>query len=367
MRKIYSVLVIAGLVIILSNCTGSSATDNASADQPAIVKALEPAVVTEPVAFDTDDPAIWINRADPANSLVIGTDKDVNGGLYVFDLDGKIVRDKTVTGLHRPDNVDIEYGLNIGGQARDIAVVTERMTHKLRIYSLPMMQPLDNGGIEMFEGETGDMHRDLMGIALYKNPLTGIIYAIVGRKSGPTDGTYLWQYKLEDNGNNGVKGTLVRKFGNYSGKKEIESIAVDDQLGYVYYSDEGVGVRKYYADPEKGNEELALLATTGFAQDHEGISIYAVTDSTGYILVSDQGANQFFIFPREGTEGKPHDHPVKKIVLVKAQESDGSEVTSAPLNSTFSHGLFVVMSTDKTFHYYKWEDIAGTDLKQVGQ
>ncbi len=48
-----------------------------------------------------------------------------------------------------------------------------------------------------------------------------------------------------------VKGTLVRKFGLFSGKKEIESIAVDDALGYVYYSDEGYGVRKYYADPSK--------------------------------------------------------------------------------------------------------------------
>jgi 3-phytase len=26
--------------------------------------------------------------------------------------------------------------------------------------------------------------------------------------------------------------------------------------------------------------------------------------------------------------------------------------------------LFVVMSDDKTFHYYRWEDIAGADLKK---
>ncbi|XHR95108.1 phytase [Mucilaginibacter sp. UC70_90] len=25
--------------------------------------------------YDTDDPAIWINPADPAQSLIIGTDK----------------------------------------------------------------------------------------------------------------------------------------------------------------------------------------------------------------------------------------------------------------------------------------------------
>lgn len=356
MRNIIPVLLITAVPAILFGCNSSSANDSTTA------KPLAPVVVTEPVAFDTDDPAIWINRVDPANSLVIGTDKDAKGGLYVFDLNGKIIHDKTVEGLQRPDNVDIEYGLMVGGYARDIAVVTERMTHKLRIYSLPGMEPLDNGGIEMFEGETGEMYRDLMGIALYKSPSAGDVYAIVGRKAGPTDGTYLWQYKLEDNGSNAIKGTLVRKFGNYSGSKEIEAIAVDDKLGYVYYSDEGVGVRKYFADPAKGNNELALLGTTGFAQDHEGISIYEVTDSTGYILVSDQGANQFFIYPREGKE-----QPLKKVVLVAAQESDGSDVTSIPLNAIFQHGLFVVMSTDKTFHYYKWEDIAGSDLKKAGE
>lgn len=320
---------------------------------------IQPAAVTEPVMFDTDDPAIWVNPADPSQSLIIGTDKDENGGLYVFDLQGKIMKEKTQA-LKRPDNVDLEYGLSIGGRSYDIAVTTERLTHKLRIYSVPDMKPLDNGGIEVFTGETGDMFRDLMGIALYKSP-AGDMYAIVGRKNGP-DGAYLWQYKLEDNGHDAVKATLVRKFGKYSGKKEIEAIAVDDKPGYIYYSDEGVGVRKYYADPAKGNEELALFGTSGFTQDHEGISIYQVSDSTGYILVSDQAANQFFVFSREGFEGNAHDHRLVKIVKVAAQESDGSDVTSVSLNDTFKNGLFVVMSTDKTFHYYRWEDIAGDDL-----
>lgn len=321
---------------------------------------IQPTVVTDTVRFDTDDPAIWLNPTHPEQSLVVGTDKDENGGLYVYNLAGKIV--KTVDGLKRPDNVDIEYGMLLNGTPTDIAVTTERITHKLRIYSLPDMKPIDDGGIAVFEGETEPLFRDLMGIALYKNPNTNAIYAIVGRKSGPKEGAYLWQYKLDDNGKGKVKATLVRKFGRYSGNKEIEAIAIDDALGYVYYSDEGVGVRKYYADPEKGNDELALFATTGFTQDHEGISIYAANDGTGYILVSDQQANQFFIYTREGSATNPHDHILKKVVKVAATESDGSDVTAMTLNTTFGKGLFVVMSANKTFHFYRWEDIAGNDL-----
>ena len=327
-------------------------------DSGAIVK---PVVVTEAVQFDSDDPAIWINPTDTTKSLIVGTDKNEQGALYVFDLNGKIITDKVVHGLQRPNNVDIEYGLLIGGHPTDIAVVTERMTHKLRIFSMPDLKPLDGGGIEVFENETGEGFRDLMGISLYKNPETKNIYAIVGRKSGPTDG-YLWQYLLTDNGQGGVRATLIRKFGQYSSKKEIESIAVDDELGYIYYSDEGIGVRKYFADPAKGNTQLALFATTGFTEDHEGISIYAMNDGRGYILVSDQGANQFHVFPREGTVGNPHGHPLLKIIKTSTRESDGSDVTSISIPGKFKSGLFVAMSTDKTFQFYRWADIAGNDL-----
>jgi 3-phytase len=348
------------LPVLQQGCRTEAQTAVTGHDQ-AVIK---PVIVTDPVPHDSDDPAVWINPADPAKSLIIGTDKEQDGGLYVFDLNGKIQPDKVVKGLKRPDNVDVEYGLRLNNKPTDIAVTTERFTHKLRIYSLPDMKPIDGGGLDMFVGETGNGYRDLMGIAMYKTK-AGQIYAIVGRKNGPTDGSYLWQYRLDDNGSGTVKATLVRKFGQYSGLKEIEAIAVDDQLGYIYYSDEGTGVRKYYADPEKGNQELALFATTGFTQDHEGISIYQQTDSTGYILVSDQGANRFHIFRREGEPGQPNQHGLVKVITVGAQQSDGSETVSVPLNDTFRHGLFIAMSDDRTFHLYRWEDIMGKELPKT--
>lgn len=322
---------------------------------------ISPVVITEQVKHDTDDPAIWINPEDPAKSLVVGTDKDVDGALYVFDLDGKVIEEKTVRNVKRPNNVDIEYGLLLNGEPTDIAVTTERYENRLRIFSLPDMQPVDNGGIQVFEGE--DL-RAPMGIALYKRPDDGAIFAIVGRKDGPKDGRYLWQYLLEDDGAGNVKATKVREFGMYSGVKEIEAIAVDDALGYVYYSDENIGVRKYYADPNHADaaKELALFGTEGFTEDHEGISIYSVNDGTGYILVSDQQANKFRIFKREGEPDNPHNHVLVKVVDVSTNESDGSDVTNVALNANFPQGMFVAMSDNKTFHFYSWKDIAGDDL-----
>jgi 3-phytase len=210
-----------------------------------------------------------------------------------------------------------------------------------------------------------------MGLALYTRPSDRAFFAIVSRKMGPS-GAYLWQYLLEDDGDGNVKAAKVREFGSFGGVDEfgdgeIEAVAVDNELGYVYYSDERTGIRKYLADPDapNANVELALFGTDGFTEDREGISIYKVNDGTGYILVSDQSANKFHIFPREGEPNDPHQHPELKVVRVATNNSDGSDVTNVPVDDRFPSGLFVAMSDDRTFQYYSWDDIAGDDLKRA--
>jgi 3-phytase len=312
------------------------------------------AVVTEPVLGDSDDPAIWIDARNPSRSIVLGTDKhDTNGGVYAFGLDGRIDRRRTVTGLERINNVDVAYGLRLGKREVDIAVATERNRMALRVFSLPDMRPIDGGGIPVFGGDTT---RAPMGIALYRRPRDGAVFAIVGGKGGPSNG-YLWQYRLEDDGRGRIRGIKVREFGAFSGKKEIEAIAVDDELGYVYYSDETAGIRKYHADPDKGDEELAFFGTTGFVRDHEGIAIYERDDGTGYILVSDQQGQRIQVFRREGDPGRPHAHSAIAVIPVSARDTDGLEVTSTPLGAAFPRGLLVLMSADRTFHYFRWEEI----------
>ncbi len=342
-----------------SGANNTEKTSTAQSDTAETREVVKPILASQPVINDTDDPAIWINPENEMESLIIGTDKEDGGGLYVWNLDGEIT--DTVIGMQRPNNVDVAYGLMVGGTPTDIAVTTERLAHKLRVFSLPDMKPIDGGGIPIFEGETGEEFRDLMGVALYTNP-SGEIHAIVGRKNGPTDGTYLWQYKLNAGDDGIVKGELLRKFGAFSGKKEIEAIAVDNAMGYVYYSDERSGIRKYHADPEKGNEELAFFGTKRFADDREGISIYNLTDSTGYIVVSDQGRNAFRVFPREGQGDNPHNHPEIGVVYTSTESSDGCEVVANSFGGKFPGGLFVAMSEDKTFQFYSWKDFAGNQF-----
>lgn len=327
---------------------------------------IQPLVVTEPVFFDSDDPAIWINRSDPKRSLVLGTCKHPeNGGLYVFDLEGKIIREKTVLGLKRPNNVDLAYGFSLGGKKVDLAVVTERDAGKVRVFTVPDLKAVDGGGLPMFAGDTTPLP---MGIALYTRPRDGALFAIVSRSTGPADG-YLYQYRLTDDGHGRVRATKVRAFGRYSGTKTIESVAVDGELGHVYYSDERFGVRQYHADPDVADagRELACFGQEGFTGDREGISVYPTAPGRGYIIVSNQDGHTFRIYRREGEPRNPHAHPFLREVVLAAHTSDGSEVTSADLGPKFPGGLFVAMSDDRTFHYYSWAQLAGKDLASRGQ
>jgi 3-phytase len=317
---------------------------------------VKPKVVTEPVPHDSDDPAIWINRADPLKSLVIGTDKDSDGGLYAFNLEGKIVA--SVKNLKRPNNVDILQNFPINGRPTDIAVLTEREMKRLRVFRLPDLAPLDAGDLVVFEGQSD---REPMGIALYQRPADKAAFAIVGRKAGVREG-YLWQYRLEDDGHGMVKMSLARKFGEFSGAKEIEAIAVDAAAGSVYYSDERYGIREYRADPDAvdANKPLSVFGTDGFTKDREGIAIYPFENGNGYLLVSDQEVNAFRVFRREG-----HVHEFMTSVRVSALECDGSDATNIPLGPKFPSGMLVAMSTDRTFHFYSWDDVAGTVLKRA--
>ncbi|AWW29684.1 3-phytase [Echinicola strongylocentroti] len=349
---------LCSLSILAGSCSEpSQQKENATGQNP-----VKPIYVSDSVIHDTDDPAVWVNPADPAKSLILGTDKDADGALYVFDLKGKAIDSLIVRNIQRPNNVDISYGLKLGDRTVDFAVTGERLTSKLRFFSLPDMKEIHADGIEIFQGETGTEYRDLMGVAVYHNPQNGKQYVIAGRKNGPQDGSYLWQYEIKT-ADGKLDLELVRKFGEFSGNKEIEAIAVDNELGYIYYSDEGVGVRKYYADPAKGNEQLALFATEGFTKDHEGISIYKIDEETGYILVSDQEANLFHVFPREGSAANPHEHNLITKIPTSTVSSDGSETISRALGPDYPHGIFVAMSDDKTFQLYKWEDLARDLLK----
>jgi len=335
----------------------------AAAQEPV---AIAPVRATDALAQDPDDPAVWISRRDPARSLVIGTVKAAapDGALAVFGLDGRLRQ--LVKGPDRPNNVDVEYGLPLAGVPTDIAVVTERLGRRLRAYAIAadgsaLADVSADSLARVLEGAR-DNEGAPMGIGLYRRPRDGAIFAIVAPKAGPKT-NYLWQYRLVDE-NGRVGARFVRRFGDFSGRKEIEAVAVDDDLGYVYYADEDTGIHKWHADPDApaADRELALFATSGYQGDREGIGIYTRADGTGFIVSVDQlpGNSVMHVYRREGEPGRPHDHTRDLAQFtIGADSTDGLDVASGPLGADFPDGLMVAMNSGpRTFLLVRWQDIA---------
>jgi 3-phytase len=208
-----------------------------------------------------------------------------------------------------------------------------------------------------------------MGIALYRRGRDGAVFAIVSPKEGPRDG-YLWQYRLADAGAGRIGATFVRRFGVFSAtsvreENEIEAVAVDDALGYVYYADEADGIHKWHADPDHADagRELAHFARNGYRGDREGIGIYALPDGTGYIVATDQldENSEYHLYAREGAPGNAHDHSREIAVLAGGADStDGIEVSSHALGPGLPNGALVAMNSGpRNFLVFRWQDLAG--------
>lgn len=336
---------------------------------------IKPVLATQSVTDDADDPAIWVHPNDPAKSLILGTNKVAapTGAVVVFNLDGTIRQ--TIAGIDRPNNVDVEYGLTLQGRPVDIAVATERLKSRLRVFLIPVDgSPLTDisspEGARILQGETGEA-AEPMGIALYRRPGDGAIFAIVAPKNGPRQG-YLRQYRLEDDGTGKVKATHVRRFGSFLGGKEIEAVAVDDELGYVYYSDEGSGIHKWHADPDhpEAASELVEFGLKEFAGDHEGIAIYLMPGGNGYVICTDQiaGNTHYHIYRREGGPAGPHDHSeMIKCIRGGADSTDGLEATARPLGARFPAGIVVAMNSGpRNFLIFRWEDFRDAGSPVLG-
>lgn len=302
---------------------------------------IQPWRETAPEPFQTDDPAIWLNPRNPSDGFILGTIKMAapDGAIAVYRLDG--TRLMRIPNVDRPNNIDVAYGLKLGGRTIDIAVATERNKQRLRVFEIvPDAGLKDLAALPVFEGESGPASQP-MGVALYKRPSDNAIFVIVSRKSGPS-GSYLWQYRLEAR-NGALAATKVRQFGQFSGTNEIEAVAVDHELGFLYYSDEGAGIRRYHADPAHPSaaKELALFAQSGWKGDREGIAIYR-----DYIIATDQQHpnSEFHVFSRDTLRELG-------IFRLGADTTDGIDI--AP------NGLFVAMNNSRhNFLLAHWPTIA---------
>ena len=82
-------------------------------------------------------------------------------------------------------------------------------------------------------------------------------------------------------------------------------------------------------------------------------------------MVSDQQANNFIVYKREGESTNPHEHQMIAKIPFSTVECDGADAVNFNFGKTFPNGVFVTMSNGNVFHYYDWNIIQTEIDKQT--
>lgn len=311
----------------------------------AAVEPVDPVLVpadreTVPVAHSgdaADEPTIWVNRADPALSLVIGNDKQ--GALEVYELDGSL-RQRITTGSTFWGNSDVRHAVPIAGAARDVVVA---WNNGFRVYQVDRAARL----LESITDGTGAIPTEIAeGVCLYQDPADRLYAFAVRAGKGRVR-----QYLLHDADGDGlVEGTLVRQFQLGS---EAEGCVVDDATGALYISQEDVALWRYSASPSGGTTrtQVDTLHPNGHLRnDIEGLALVDTSATrgagSGYLIVSaqyvDSPRNSYFaVYDRRTNAYLSAFRIVRGTAADACERTDGVAAYAGYLGPAFPQGLFV--------------------------
>lgn len=301
-------------------------------------------------AFDTiegadpDDPAVWVNRKDAGESIVITAMKD--DGLRVFDLEGNLLQRIEPEGI-RYNNVDVLYGVKIGDRTLDLAVASDRENDTLAIFRIRKdgtLRDVTSSKVPDTIFGVDDGEATAYGLAAYTSPVDGKSYVFVTQASGAS----IAQLELTARGNR-VSFEKVRELtlpvpaGEDTEDFQSEGITIDRETGKGYVAVEGeLGLLSFEAELGGSNafEVVAPIDSEFFAADLEGVSIHYGENGAGLIVVSSQGDSTFAVFDR-ASEAYLGSFAIRDEGGIDGvEESDGLEIYSGALPG-FEDGLLI--------------------------
>jgi 3-phytase len=337
-----ALLIITALVV--TGCgssqdgTGKRASDTRT-DSSGVVEVPADAETrpTQHSGDSADDPAIWVSSEDPAQSLVIGNDKQ--GALETYNLDGALVQ-RIEASTKFWGNVDIRYDVSLATGPADVVAVANS---GVRLYVVDPASrklapitadgaPLDTGGGE--------------GVCLYASPDGELSVFMVFISGG------VRQFALRGDGSGQLSLELARSFRVGS---EAEGCVVDDESQALYIAEENKGLWKYDADPAGGETRVlvdALKPDGHQIADIEGVTMVDDGGGRGLIFTSSQGqgdeASYFSTFDRESGSYRSSFRIVDGKAADGCSHTDGITATASPLGPEFPEGAFVCQDDSNT-------------------
>jgi 3-phytase len=275
-----------------------------------------------------DDPTIWVNELDPAESRIIGNDK--KGALNMYRLDGTLVT-SLYTGTFW-GNSDVRGNL--------LAVARSG----IKLYAVAADSLAQVGSIKT-SGE---------GLCMYESGADLYVFTV-------TRNGLVRQFEL-----NAARtgGTLVRSF---SVGSEAEGCAVDDQAQALYISQEDVALWRYGANPSDGTARVAVdtvVPDGRITPDAEGVAL-----AGDRLIVSSQygtarAKSYFTTYTRDTNEYAAAFRIADGVASDDCDGTDGISAYEGYLGPSFPFGLFVCQdnnnsvpgsSGNQDFKLVRWE------------
>lgn len=340
-------LVLVGLLSL--GAAGCSAREA----RPALLPTLSPAPTAsvqargETQAVGTanadaaDDPAIWRNSADPAASLIVGTDK--KAGLYVYDLTG---RQRSFIDVGRVNNVDLR-DMGAGGIIVAASDRNDLLNAQLALFRLDpataTLTPI--GKVPVGAGEA-------YGVCLYREGDALIAFNII------KDGT-IRQVALDLKA--GASGTIVRTMKLFT---QSEGCVVDDRTHRLYVSEEDVGLWRFDSRADGGTTPTRIASADNYqiVADAEGVTLAIEgPDNGGYLIVSSQGDNSYAVY-RLADDAYVGRFRIAPGTVGATEETDGIDIAVGDFGPAYPGGLFVAQDGQnapaaQNFKLAAWADI----------
>ena len=325
-------------IALLGGCaTLPSSVPTATVDIPAAGQTAAVATANDDAA---DDPAIWRNSHNPAQSLIVATDK--KAGLNVYGLDGTL---KSAFAAGRVNNVDLRQ---VG--RRVIVVASDRndpANAKLAIFELDVrtavLKPIAVLPVGQGEGY-GLCLAQFPGI-----PLTAFLIA----KEGD-----IFQVELKLDAV--PTASVVRRMKLAT---QSEGCVVDDRTATLYVGEEDVGIWRFGARKTDPVEPQSVAKDDGerLVADVEGLAIAAEGARGGYLIASSQGDSAYAVWRLPSLAYAGRFRIVGANGVGGTSETDGIEVTTSSFPG-YEGGMMLAQDGDnlpaaQNFKLVRWSDV----------
>lgn len=304
---------------------------------------------SERIGTDADDPAIWIPNTAGGRFFVLGTNKASaaeGGAIVLLDEAGSLRL--TIDKIDRPNNIHVLHNIRTNRDRCDIAIATERLSSRLRIWELtinrssPVVREVflgDNG--TLFRGETGDTAAPMGVTGAVARDGQADIY--VSRKSGPRQG-YVHHLRLNMMLPRPTL-TFVRAIVEFSGTKEMEALAISRDQKLLYAADERFGIHRVRLSD---GMPVGIIPGKPFQGDQEGIASVRI-GGKHVVLCTDQIpiASRYFVYD-ERNPAAP-----MGVFTGQSDETDGIDASDRVRTAQYPNGILVAMHSEGAcFDYY---------------